>query len=138
MNDLHSDLDRPKAGGARIGIAISVLTVLLAAGLAFFGVGALTAPSSLVPAGASVDIYAQFLASRNLPLALSLLIAVFIRDRRVLATLLAVGGLMQIGDLIIGIAHQSLAIVVAPFVLAVLYLAAAGYLFTRSRPLSAS
>jgi len=60
--------------------------------LAFFGVGALTAPSSLVPAGASVDIYAQFLASRNLPLALSLLIAVFIRDRRVLATLLAVGG----------------------------------------------
>lgn len=128
MNDSLSN-PRPTTSFSAAGIAVSVFTVVASAGLAFFAIGALMSPSSLLPAGATVDIYAQFMAARNLPLALGFIVALFVPDRRILATLLTTGGLVQAGDLLIGLGHHAVAIVIAPVVLAILYFATAAYLF---------
>lgn len=116
-----------------MGTAIIAFTVLAAAGLAFFGSRALLAPAEALPPGATIAIYAQLMTARNFPLVLALIVAIFVRDRTVLATLLAVGGLIQLGDAMIGITYQSAALIISPLVLAVLYLASARYWFTHSR-----
>lgn len=131
-NDTQRDVIRPP-GPAWPGIAIVAFTAFAAVGLAFFGVGALVAPAKLLPPGASMDIYPQFLAARNLPIALGLVVALFVRDRRILATLLAVGGGIALGDLALGLAHGALALIVFAAIVGAAYLAAAAYLFTRPR-----
>ena len=59
---------------------------------------ALTAPALTATARRAATKAARSAGPRS-PLALGLLIALFARDRKVLATLLAVGGLVQIGDI---------------------------------------
>ncbi len=101
--------------------------------LAFFGVKALTAPAEGLPAGTTIAIYAQFMAARNIPLVIALIAAIFVRDRTVLATLLGLGGLIQIADAMIGISIGSASLIISPLILATLYFLSARYWFTHTR-----
>jgi len=133
MNDSVRDSNVLRPSSSRIGTAITAFTVVAALALAFFGSRALAAPAELLPAGAGLEIYGQFMAVRNFALVLGLVAAIFLRDRTILATVLAIGGVVQLGDALIGIAHQSAQLIISPGILAALYFLSARYWFTHRR-----
>ena len=72
--------------------------------------------------------YAAMYASRALPLGLLTVVAPFTFNGSALQLVFAVASLAQIGDVIIGLKKQEWGMVIAPAVLAAIYLAAAWFL----------
>ncbi len=69
--------------------------------------------------------YAAMYASRALPLGLLTVVAPFVFNGSALQFIFAAASLAQIGDVVIGLKKQEWGMVIAPAILAVIYLAAA-------------
>ena len=74
------------------------------------------------------QFYAAMYASRALPLGLLTVVAPFTFNGSALQLVFAAASLAQIGDVIIGLKKQEWGMVIAPAVLAAIYLAAAWFL----------
>ena len=72
--------------------------------------------------------YAAMYASRALPLGLLTVVAPFVFNGSALQFVFAAASLAQIGDVVIGLKKQEWGMVIAPAVLAAIYLAAAWFL----------
>ena len=72
--------------------------------------------------------YAAMYASRALPLGLLTVVAPFVFNGSELQFVFAAASLAQIGDVVIGLKKQEWGMVIAPAVLAAIYLAAAWFL----------
>ena len=69
--------------------------------------------------------YAAMYASRALPLGLLTVVAPFVFNGSALQLVFAAASLAQIGDVVIGLKKQEWGMVIAPAILATIYLAAA-------------
>ncbi len=114
--------------GARWFGTIVVILTVLATG--YFTVSALVDPGGLVPGGdgAAARTYAAYMAARNLVLAGSMLWLLAARSWRALALLLAINGLVQIADAVIGGVKHQIPQTLGPAAFAVALLLAAGLL----------
>ena len=72
--------------------------------------------------------YAAMYASRALPLGLLTVVAPFVFNGSALQFVFAAASLAQIGDVVIGLKKQEWGMVIAPAILAAIYLAAAWFL----------
>ena len=129
--------DKTALGHKAVGIANG-----LAAGVAMaFSAAALVDPAIELPAGshvtAGVDFYAQMYAARAIPLGAAVLLALASRSKRGLVTLLAVAGLVQAGDCVIGLAQHNPGPVIGGGVLAVTHLVSVWYLTRQQRVVAA-
>jgi len=128
---------RPGSAVPRVPVAISVIALLGALALGFFAVGALIDPAGLLPAGsepaAGLRTYAHLMAVRNVAIVLVVAFVVVRREARVLAFLLALLGIVQAFDAVLGAADGQLLQTVVPGILSIVFFSAAYYL-TRHRP----
>jgi hypothetical protein len=94
-------------------------------------------PQHIIPDTATnkegIEAYSQYMAVRNIAIALVALTALVLRERRALGFVLSIMGLTQLFDGIIGISHHSPAGgIVPPFILGTAFLLSARYLFRHT------
>jgi hypothetical protein len=115
---------------------IVIITLLSAAALTVLGVVALASPGSVLPAGTVINVgvtyYARHLASRNFALAVFMVVALILKDNRMLRYLLLLNAIVQALDAIFAMPEGNAARVVAPLVVCVLDLGAVGLLIRTS------
>ncbi len=115
-----------------IPLVIIVIAVLGAAALSFFAVAALLDPARLLPVGSEltdgVRTFAEHIAVRNVAIVLLIGVALVRQERRVLAFLLGLLGVVQALDAVLGARAGQLVQTVVPALLALVFLAAASYL----------
>jgi hypothetical protein len=85
------------------------------------------------PITAGTEIFARYMGARNVALAVMLLILVAVRSRRVLAGLVVTTALANALDCALDLVAQRWPAAPGPFLFAVLYLAAAAWLFRQDR-----
>jgi len=108
------------------------VVVMVISGILLMTAGAVIAllkPAMLVspgdPISAAVKVYAGYLVSRNLAVALALLAALLLRDRRALTILMILTALIQLFDTGLDIVEGRWALVPGVLVFALVYLAGA-------------
>jgi hypothetical protein len=84
-----------------------------------------------VPVGAGVHLYAERMAARSIPIGVGLLVLLWLRERRMLAGLLLLVGVIEIGDTIAAIVNRDWA-ELSGAVVAVAFFWAAWSLLRRS------
>jgi hypothetical protein len=118
----------------RISLSVVLVVGVGVAVLAGGGLIALVHPAGLLPAGAPVTdaarLYADRVAARNLALAVGLVAVLAARAHRMIAALLAVGALVELGDLVGGLVHADIGEAAGAVVVGVAFAWAA----TRMRP----
>jgi hypothetical protein len=109
-------------------LIVNALGALIAGG---FAVAALVDPAAILPgvtASAGLRLYAAAYAARQLPLTAVLLGLLARPARRALVPVLVLAGLVQAGDVVIGVASQRVGMIVGGGLLAVVHLASARWL----------
>jgi hypothetical protein len=112
--------------------AITALNVLVASGYALAGLihPQVMLPSGMAPTPAS-GIFAMYAATRTLPLAIFVLIAIFKDWRATLVVLGTLAGIIQFLDFFVGLAQHDAGKSIGPLVLALLQ-GAAVYALSRA------
>src|SRR5262245_54512857 len=117
----------PSRNARRYAGIVAVVTVFSSG---YFTVAALVNPGGLVHGGdqAAAKTYAAYMAARSVVLLGGLIWLLAVRSWRPLGLLLAMNGAVQIGDALIGAAHQQTGQTIGPIAFAVALLVAAGLL----------
>jgi hypothetical protein len=114
-----------------VGVAVVLVALLFAAG----AIIALARPALLVTSGADIDeaahVYAGYTASRDVVLAVALLVLLVIRARQVLAGVLVLAALIQAVDIVVDASSGRLVLVPGLAVVGALMLATATRLARR-------
>jgi hypothetical protein len=107
----------------RLASVVTGFNVLFAASLAVVG---LVDPLSMLPAGSVANdaafTFALYAAARSIPLAVFVLVSIFMRFGRMLTVLGFLAGIIQFADMWVGIYEGNLLKTVAPFLLGCLQL----------------
>lgn len=108
-------------------VFVTVVAVLTALASGYFAVSGLVNPGALVPGGgvAAAQTFAAYLAARSAVLLGAMLWLLVIRAWRPLGLVLALNGVVQIIDAVIGVAHHQVAQTVGPLCFAIVLLVAA-------------
>lgn len=112
-------------------IALVILSAV--AVFALYGIFSLTNPAGRFAPPHPLALAGPLEASRNLALAAMLLAALLLRNRGALAILVLTGGLIELGDAVIGLGQHQAGMVVGPLFSGCLYLACGAYLVRRAR-----
>jgi hypothetical protein len=106
--------------------ALLVLIVLSAvAAFVFYAVFSVSNPAARFGQTEPLVFAGKLEASRNLALAVMLVVALIWRNRAALITVLAIAGLVELGDAWIGLSDQQVGMVLPPLFSGVLYLGTA-------------
>lgn len=119
----------------RLGLSLVVaLTVASALGLAYFAVTGLVDPGKLVEGGGTeaAQVYAGYMAMRNIVLVALLVGLLVARAWRPLACVLAADAAVQCGDTVLGVGQGRVAETIGPAVFAVLLVVAACWLWRQA------
>ncbi|MDX6352457.1 MAG: hypothetical protein QOF84_7247 [Streptomyces sp.] len=115
-------------------LAVNAACVLVSAG---WCLAAMADPGLLLPAGSTptdgAGFYAQAYAVRQLPVSAGVLLLLGAGRRRELLPLLAVSGLAQLGDSVVGATHGNTGMAIGGGLCAAVHLASAGWLARRTR-----
>jgi hypothetical protein len=115
-------------------LILNALGALIAAG---FSLAAVLVPDLVLPGGppasALAVLYAEAYAARAIPLG-AVTLVLLARSSRGLAPMLLVGGLAQLGDLVIGVQVGRLNMVLGGGLLAVIHLGSAWWLLRAAQP----
>ena len=138
----------PRADGGSVSIArlVDIVVVLGALLTGAAGLASIFAPRVFLtflgvsgePMNAGTEVFARYSGTRNVALAVMLLTLVAIRSRRVLAGLLVATALANALDCGLDLVAQRWPAAPGPFLVAVLYLAAAAWLFRQDRKRAAT
>lgn len=112
-------------------IALVILSAVVV--FAMYGIFSLTNPAGRFVPPHPLALAGQLEASRNLALATMLLVALLLRHRGAVTTLLLTGGLIELGDAVIGLGQHQSGMVVGPLFSGCLYLACGAYLACSAR-----
>jgi hypothetical protein len=120
-------------------ITVRVFSVLYGLSQLFWGLFGLFAPAKMVPWGdaATTRYLAGYVAARNLPMGLAMVALATRRWDRIHGAFFLYAAAVQLGDAILGV-HQllhgghELGQAIAPFVISILSLGAAGWLLRKS------
>jgi len=137
-----------QATGESVSVArlVDIVVVLVAVLMGAAGLASIFAPQVLliavgvngVPINAGTEIFARYTGARDVALAVMLLILVAVRSRRVLAGLMVATALANALDCASDLVAQRWPAAPGPFVVAVLYLAAAAWLVRQDRKSAAT
>lgn len=132
-----------RANGGSVSVArlVDIVVVLGALLTAAAGLASIFAPQvflaavgvSSEPINAGTEIFARYTGARDVALAVMLLILVAVRSRRVLAALVVATALANALDCALDLVAQRWPAAPGPFLFAILYLAAAAWLFRQDR-----
>ena len=132
-----------QANGGTVSVArlVDIVVVLGAALMAAAGLTGIFAPQvfltavgvSGVSVNAGTEVFARYTGTRDVALAVTLLILVAVRSRRVLAGLVVATALANALDCALDLVAQRWPAAPGPFLVAVLYLASAAWLIRQDR-----
>lgn len=134
---------RAQANGGSVSVArlVDIVVVLGAVLMAAAGLASIFAPQVFLAAvgvtgvsvNAGTEVFARYTGTRDVALAVTLLILVAVRSRRVLAGLVVATALANALDCALDLVAQRWPAAPGPFLVAVLYLAAAAWLIRQDR-----
>lgn len=128
--------NRAATGGAAKR-AIFAANAAAALGSGGFAVAALVDPGLILPEGQeatpAAGFYAKLFAARSLPISTAVLTLTLLRSTNWLGAFLALAGLVQAADALIGAGYRNRAQTIAPAAAATIHLASARWLL-RGRP----
>jgi hypothetical protein len=121
-------------GPFRLAAAITLLNVTVATG---FSITGLVRPDLIVPTGSIASpasaIFAMYAATRTIPMALAVMLAIYLGSESGLIALGALAGVIQASDVLVGIANHDAGKTIGPLVLAMLEGAAIYFLRARMK-----
>ena len=128
-------------GSVSVSRLVDIVVVLGALLMGAAGLTSILAPQAFLiavgvsgePINAGTEVFARYTGARDVALAVMLLILVAVRSRRVLAGLVIVTALANALDCVLDLVAQRWPAALGPFLVAVLYLAAAAWLFRQDR-----
>jgi hypothetical protein len=120
-------LPNDMAPARNVRLFVTVVAILSVLGSGYFLVSGLVNPGGLVPGGDAdaARTFAAYLAARGAVLLGAMLWLLAIRAWRALGLVLALNGVVQCIDAVIGVAHQQVAETVGPLCFAIALLVAA-------------
>jgi len=139
--DSGNSLAQTNGGSVSVARLVDIVVVLGALLMGAAGLASIFAPQAFltavgvsgVPVNAGTEIFARYTGTRDVALAVMLLILVAVRSRRVLAGLVVATALAKALDCALELVAQRWPAAPGPFVVAVLYLAAAAWLIRQDR-----
>ncbi len=114
---------------------IIALVIFGSFGLLFFALMGIMNPIGFLPPHEqpqAANIYAQYMAARNIGIILLLLVIAVLRSKKALAFFLLLNGFIQAIDTVIGVIHKESMQTFAPLILTILFILAGRYLLKKS------